>query len=110
MSIGLTRLFFQLQELGLIDKMARSLTEILVIPMDESINEYATEVLNKLRDDGKSVDIYLESGKFKKKMTYADKLGAKKVIILGEDELNKREVSIKDMETGEQISKKFEEL
>ncbi len=110
MSIGLTRLFFQLQEIGLIDKMARSLTEILVIPMDESINEYAIEVLNKLRDDGKSVDIYLESGKFKKKMTYANKLGAKKVIILGEDELNKREVSIKDMETGEQISKKFEEL
>ena len=110
MSIGLTRLFFQLQELGLIDKMARSLTEILVIPMDESINEYAIEVLNKLRDDGKSVDIYLESGKFKKKMTYADKLGARKVIILGEDELNKREVSIKDMETGEQVSKKFEEL
>ena len=110
MSIGLTRLFFQLQELGLIDKMARSLTEILVIPMDESINEYAIEVLNKLRDEGKSVDIYLESGKFKKKMTYADKLGTRKVIILGEDELNKREVSIKDMETGEQVSKKFEEL
>lgn len=110
MSIGLTRLFFQLQELGLIDKMARSLTEILVIPMDESINEYAIEVLNNLREKGKSVDIYLESGKFKKKMTYADKLGVKKVIILGEDELNKREVSIKDMETGEQVSKKFEEL
>ncbi len=110
MSIGITRLFFQLQELGLIDKMAISLTEILVIPMDESINEYAIEVLNKLRDEGKSVDIYLESGKFKKKMTYADKLGARKVIILGEDELNKREVSIKDMETGEQVSKKFEEL
>lgn len=110
MSIGFTRLFFQLQELGLIDKMAISLTEILVIPMDESINEYAIEVLNKLRDEGKSVDIYLESGKFKKKMTYADKLGARKVIILGEDELNKREVSIKDMETGEQVSKKFEEL
>lgn len=110
MSIGLTRLFFQLQELGLIDKMARSLTEILVIPMDESINEYAIEVLNNLREKDKSVDIYLESGKFKKKMTYADKLGVKKVIILGEDELNKREVSIKDMETGEQVSKKFEEL
>lgn len=110
MSIGLTRLFFQLQELGLIDKMARSLTEILVIPMDESINEYAIEVLNNLREKGKSVDIYLESGKFKKKMTYADKLGVKKVIILGEDELNKREVSIKDMETGEQVTKKFEEL
>ena len=110
MSIGLTRLFFQLQELGLIDKMARSLTEILVIPMDESINEYAIEILNKLREKGKSVDIYLESGKFKKKMTYADKLGVKKVIILGEDELNKREVSIKDMETGEQVTKKFEEL
>ena len=110
MSIGLTRLFFQLQELGLIDEMAESLTEILVIPMDESINEYAIEVLNKLRKAGKNVDIYLETGKFKKKMTYADKSGVKEVIILGENELNNREISIKNMETGEQVKRPFEEI
>lgn len=110
MSIGLTRLFYQLQELGLIDEKIKSLTDILIIPMDESINEYGIEILNKLRDAGESVDIYLESGKFKKKMNYADKCGIKKVIILGEEEMSKREYSIKDMETGEQVSKKFEEL
>ena len=78
--------------------------------MDESINEYGIEILNKLRDNGESVDIYLESGKFKKKMTYADKRGIRRVIILGEEEMSKREYSIKDMETGEQVTKKFEEL
>lgn len=110
MSIGLTRLFYQFQELGLIDEKIKSLTDILVIPMDESINEYGIEILNKLRDSGESVDIYLESGKFKKKMNYADKCGIRKVIILGEEEMSKREYSIKDMETGEQVTKKFEEL
>lgn len=110
MSIGLTRLFYQLQELGLIDEKIKSLTDILIIPMDESINEYGIEILNKLRANGESVDIYLESGKFKKKMNYADKCGIRRVIILGEEEMSKREYSIKDMETGEQVTKKFEEL
>lgn len=110
MSIGLTRLFYQFQELGLIDEKIKSLTDILIIPMDESINEYGIEILNKLRDSGESVDIYLESGKFKKKMNYADKCGIRKVIILGEEEMSNREYSIKDMETGEQVTKKFEEL
>lgn len=110
MSIGLTRLFYQLQELGLIDDQIESLTDSLIIPMDEEANEYGIEVLNKLRSRGESVDIYLEDGKFKKKMTYADKLGVKEVIILGADELANKEVSIKNMQTGEQIKKSFADL
>lgn len=110
MSIGLTRLFYQLQDLGLIDKMRKSFTEFLIIPMDESANEYGIEILNKLRAEGKDVDIYLEAGKFKKKMTFADKSGVDQVIIVGEEELQNREVSIKNMETGEQITKPFDEI
>lgn len=110
MSIGLTRLFYQFQELGLIDDQIESLTDSLIIPMDEEANEYGIEVLNKLRSRGESVDIYLEYGKFKKKMTYADKLGVKEVIILGADELANKEVSIKNMQTGEQIKKSFADL
>lgn len=110
MSIGLTRLFYQLQDLGLIDKMRESFTEFLIIPMDESANEYGIEILNKLRAEGKDVDIYLEAGKFKKKMTFADKSGVDQVIIVGEEELQNREVSIKNMETGEQITKPFDEI
>lgn len=110
MSIGLTRLFYQFQELGLIDNQIESLTDSLIIPMDEEANEYGIEILNKLRSRGEAVDIYLEDGKFKKKMTYADKLGVKEVIILGADELANKEVSIKNMQTGEQIKKTFADL
>lgn len=110
MSIGLTRLFYQFQELGLIDDQIESLTDSLIIPMDEEANEYGIEILNKLRSRGEAVDIYLEDGKFKKKMTYADKLGVKEVIILGADELANKEVSIKNMQTGEQIKKSFADL
>lgn len=110
MSIGLTRLFYQFQELGLIDDQIESLTDTLIIPMDEEANEYGIEVLKKLRSRGEAVDIYLEDGKFKKKMTYADKLGVKEVIILGADELANKEVSIKNMQTGEQIKKSFADL
>lgn len=110
MSIGLTRLFYQFQELGLIDDQIESLTDSLIIPMDEEANEYGIEILNKLRSRGEAVDIYLEDGKFKKKMTYADKLGVKEVIILGADELANKEVSIKNMQTGEQIKKSFVDL
>lgn len=110
MSIGLTRLFYQFQELGLIDDQIESLTDSLIIPMDEEANEYGIEVLKKLRSRGEAVDIYLEDSKFKKKMTYADKLGVKEVIILGADELANKEVSIKNMQTGEQIKKSFADL
>ncbi|WP_276882449.1 histidine--tRNA ligase [Anaerococcus tetradius] len=110
MSIGLTRLFYQFQELGLIDDQIESLTDSLIIPMDEEANEYGIEILNKLRSRGEAVDIYLEDVKFKKKMTYADKLGVKEVIILGADELANKEVSIKNMQTGEQIKKSFADL
>lgn len=110
MSIGLTRLFYQFQELGLIDDQIESLTDSLIIPMDEEANEYGIEILKKLRSRGEAVDIYLEDGKFKKKMTYADKLGVKEVIILGADELANKEVSIKNMQTGEQIKKSFADL
>lgn len=110
MSIGLTRLFYKLQELGLIKEISKGLTDYLIIPMDEKINSYAIEVLGILRDAKKEADIYFEAGKFKKKMTYADKIGAKKVIILGEDELNSRQVSIKDMESGEQITRPLDKI
>ena len=110
MSIGLTRLFYQLQELGLVSQMHGTRTDVLVLPMDPSLHIYAIEVLNKLKDQGLKADIYLESGKFKKKINYADKIGAKYAIIIGEEEANNKEVSIKNMESGEQTKQKIEDL
>lgn len=110
MSIGLTRLFYQLQELGLVSQMHGSTCDVLVLPMDPSLHIYAIEVLKKVKDQGLKADIYLESGKFKKKINYADKVGAKYAIIIGEEEANNKEVSIKNMESGEQTKQKIEDL
>lgn len=110
MSIGLTRLFYQLQELGLVEKMQGVNTDVLVLPMDPSLHIYAIEVLKEIKDQGLKADIYLEAGKFKKKMNYADKIGARYAIIIGEEEANNKEVSIKNMESGEQTKQKIEEL
>ena len=110
MSIGLTRLFYQLQELGLVEEEKTSKADLLILPMDKEFNFYAIDVLYKLKALGKKADIYLEEGKFKKKINYADKINTKYVVIIGEEEASKNEVSIKNMETGEQFNKSLEDL
>lgn len=102
LSIGLTRLFYQFQELGLIEKYKKEFTQVLVVPMNDEYNFYAIDLVNKLRNQGVKVDIYLEGGKFGKKLSYADKIGVKNVIIIGEEEYKNKLVSIKNMETGDQ--------
>ena len=110
MSIGLTRLFYQLKEIGLIDKNESRLTDILVIPMSDEENFYAIDVLNKLLKKGIGADIYLENGKLKKKFSYADKVGVKYAYIIGQSEREEKKVSIRNMETGEQEEVDFDSL
>lgn len=110
LSIGLTRLFYQFQQLGLVEKYKAKFTDCLVIPMDEKLNFYAIDIANKLKEQGLKVDIYLEDGKFKKKINYADKIGVKKVLIIGQEEYENKMVSVKNMEDGKQVSVKVEEI
>lgn len=110
MSIGLTRLFYQFQELGLVEEEKSSKIDYLILPMDKEYHFYAIDVLHKLKGQGKKADIFLEDGKFKKKINYADKVNAKYAVIIGEEEASKNEVSIKNMETGEQFNKNIEDL
>lgn len=110
LSIGLTRLFYQFQQLGLVEKYKNKFTDCLVIPMDEKLNFYAIDISNKLKEQGLKVDIYLEDGKFKKKINYADKIGVKKVLIIGQEEYENKMVSVKNMEDGKQVSVKVEEI
>jgi histidine--tRNA ligase len=110
MSIGLTRLFYQLKELGLIKDKKKNKVNILILPMDSKYNFYAIDILKKLKEEGKQADIYLEEGKFKKKINYANKINTSYVLIIGEDEVSKNEVSIKNMETGEQFNKSIDNL
>lgn len=103
-SIGLTRLFFILKEIGFIENYKlSSKIEYLIIPVSE-IDSYVYEVYNKLLSLGKTVEIYLEEDKLKKKMNYANRLSIPNVIIIGEEEKNNGTINIKNMKTGLQVT------
>ncbi|QCX32764.1 histidine--tRNA ligase [Caloramator sp. E03] len=101
-SIGLTRLFYQLREAEIIGENASStLSEVLLIPMGETL-DYSIEIANLLRNEGIVCEIYYEDAKLGKKFAYADKLNIPYVILIGEDELQRKMVSLKNMSTGAQ--------
>lgn len=109
-SIGITRLFFVLNEYSLLKEDAqKSIAEYLIIPMIEDLS-YPIEVATKLRNAGKNVEIYFDNKSMKKKMNYANKQNVPYVIIIGEDELNANKVMVKNMTTGEQELKAVEEI
>ena len=108
-SIGLTRLFFQLNEAKLIKENKKSIADILVISMDEDVNE-ALKVSSEIRNAGISAEVYVEDKKPKAKMKYADKLGIPYILIIGEEERETKIYSLKNMETGEQEKLKLEEI
>lgn len=109
LSIGLTRLFYKLQEGKLLNIEKANPCDALIIPM-KGYEKESIDLLNKLRDHDKIVQIYLEGGKMKKQFAYADNLNVPFVIIIGEEEVKNESYSVKDMRSGEQSSKKFEEI
>ena len=99
-SIGLTRLFYQLMEANIINKEESSVSEITVLPMTENF-EYVYKVANIFRNNNIKTDIcYL--GKFKQLMRYADRQKTPFIVIIGDDEISNNVVTIKNMTTGDQ--------
>ena len=101
-SIGLTRLFYKLNELGLIKTEKYSMADILIIPMLENL-EVPIKLANSLRGLNVNTEIYLNDKKLKAKMKYADKLKIPYVVIIGDDEITFNKVKVKNMVTGEEI-------
>ena len=102
-SIGLTRLFYVLDEQGLLNpELPGAPADVLVLPMTEDIAP-AISLAESLRSRGIRVQLYGEQKKFKQKMSYADKLGVPFVILLGEDELAQGKCAVKNMVTGAQV-------
>ena len=102
-SIGLTRLFYVLDEQGLLNEaLPAAPADALVLPMTEDVSK-AVSLAESLRSAGLKVQLYSEQKKFKQKMSYADKLGVPYVVLLGEDEIAEGVCSVKNMATGEQV-------
>ena len=100
-SIGLTRLFYQLKEVGIIKSGSSTLTKVLVVPFVDDPT-VPLEIATMLRNQGLAVEVYLEEGKMKKKLAYADKLGVPFVVFVGEDEISSGMFAVKNMATRQQ--------
>lgn len=109
-SIGLTRLFYQLKEVGVIKSETGSLAKCLVVPMNPDMMDVALEAARVMREAGIPVDVYYQNKGMKPKMKYANKLGIPYVAIIGEEEKAAGEVMVKNMETGEQKKVKISQL
>jgi len=101
-SIGLTRLFYVLDEQGLLNPdLPSAPADVLVLPMTNDPAS-AIALAETLRGSGIRVQLYAEQKKFKQKMSYCDKLGVPFAVLLGEDELAQGKCTVKNMRSGQQ--------
>lgn len=108
-SIGLTRLFYQLREANIINSEKATLTQVLVIPF-EGYTEAAIKAAKELRENGIITEVFMEESKMAKKLGYANKLGIPYAIIIGEDESITGKLTFKDMVKGEQAKLEISEI
>jgi histidyl-tRNA synthetase len=101
-SIGLTRLYWQLRDAGLVST-AQSTVDVLVTQMDAAHMPAYLAVANELRTAGIATEVVLEGGKLGKQFKYADRAGIRFVIVLGEDEIAKGVVTVKDLRREDQF-------
>ena len=101
-SIGLSRLYWQLREAGLVHT-AQSTVDVLVTQMDEAQLPAYLALAGELRAAGIATEVVLEGGKLGKQFKYADRAGIRFAVVLGEDELAKGVVTVKDLRRGDQF-------
>ena len=109
-SIGLTRLFFQLKDANIIESKNNSLLKALIIPFGNNNLKYAISLANKLREEDLICDVYYTEKGLKPKLKYANRLKVPYICLVGEDEEKEEKVTLKNMETGEQKTIYVEEL
>jgi histidyl-tRNA synthetase len=100
-SIGATRLFYQLREAKLLGN-ADSTVKVLVTQMDEAQLPAYLELAALLRNAGIATEVVMEAGKLGKQFKHADRAGIRFVVVLGPDEIAKGVVTVKDMRKEDQ--------
>ena len=108
-SIGLTRLFFVLEDKNYLNENPPAApADVMILPMTEDIAP-SIALATQLREHGVRVQLHCEKKKFKAKITCADKLHIPYVIFMGEDEIAKNIIALKELATGEQTNTGFEQ-
>lgn len=102
-SFGADRIYDVLNALDLYPKETTNSTQILFINFGEKETAYCLPLVNEARSHGVSAEMYPDAVKMKKQMSYANAKQIAFVAMAGENEMKENKITIKNMETGEQI-------
>ena len=108
-AIGFDRVMMALEEEGYDFEFSPSV-EVYIMSVNDDMIGIATKIASKLRESGMKVDMDLMRRKMKKAFEYANKIGAKKVVIVGPDEFERKVVIVKDMESGNEEEVKIDKI
>jgi len=109
-SFGIDRIYDTLNELDLFPTDNTQATKILLTNFDEVAQAHALTILGKLREKNIPSEIYPESAKLKKQMTYADKKSIPYVLMIGSREIETGIYSLKNMNSGDQKEVSIDQL
>jgi histidyl-tRNA synthetase len=109
-SFGADRIYDVLEELKLFPENAQETTKVLITNFDAEAEAFALPVLTELRSAGIAAELYPSAAKLKKQMNYADNKQIPFVVLIGTDEIQSGQLTLKDMKTGDQIKLSSEEL
>ncbi|HNY09213.1 MAG TPA: His/Gly/Thr/Pro-type tRNA ligase C-terminal domain-containing protein, partial [Tenuifilaceae bacterium] len=109
-SFGADRIFDVMLQLNLFPDSLLSSTQVMFTNFGKSEAAYCLKALRQLREQGVSAEIYPDPAKMKKQLDYANRRRIKLVVIAGESEMQQNQLSVKNMETGEQATISAEDV
>jgi histidyl-tRNA synthetase len=109
-SFGADRIYDVMKELELFPKGVEQGLEVLFVNFGSAEESYCLPLVKDIRKNGISCELYPSKAKMQKQMKYANDVNVKYVAIVGEDEMAKEIIQLKNMETGEQEDVSLEEL
>jgi histidyl-tRNA synthetase len=109
-SFGADRIYDVLEELNLFPNNVMESTKVLICVFGEAEEQFALPILNQLRKNNISAELFPFGAKMKKQMQYANDKNISYVVVIGGDEMESGLLSLKNMESGEQIKIGVEEL
>lgn len=101
-SLGVDRIYDVMEELNLFPENQKTATKVMISNFDQQAFRFGLSVLPKLREAGINAEIYPDSVKLKKQLDYADRKNIPFVILIGSDEMETGQLTLKNMKTGEQ--------
>ncbi|MVN90475.1 histidine--tRNA ligase [Mucilaginibacter aquatilis] len=101
-SFGADRIYDVLEELKLFPEASNQTTRVLICPFDISAETFALPLLQQLRTAGINAELYPAGAKIKKQLDYANNKNIPYVVVIGSDEVQSGEITLKNMQTGEQ--------